>query len=399
MRLTARILLAGAVFLLVVAALSTVIPAPTRTLLPLSVGAPELSPILLLVAGAVIILSPLAGKRMKRVLVILAVASGLGLTRPLVEAFQIGRTLDARLIEGLRLGPPTVGENTGSMREDTGSMREAPLRLWDAVRGVAITPEPLVADDVFASPGGVALTVRSYRPASGANHPIVVQIYGGAWQRGAPADDPHLARYLAAHGYLVYAVDYRHAPAWHWPAQLDDLRLAMTWIEAHASAHAGDASHIAVLGRSAGAHLALMAAYSGLSSSIRGVVSLYGPVDLLRGYDEVPRPDPIGVRATLEALMGGPPLRMEEAYRQASPITFARRPQPPTLQITGARDHVVLPVFPASLDAALRQAGNRAVLIELPWADHAFDAIPSGPSAQIAIYAIERFLAETLGKR
>ena len=33
------------------------------------------------------------------------------------------------------------------------------------------------------------------------------------------------------------------------------------------------------------------------------------------------------------------------------------------------------------------------MLIELPWADHAFDAVPFGPGAQIALYATERFLA------
>ena len=50
-----------------------------------------------------------------------------------------------------------------------------------------------------------------------------------------PADDPVPARYLASRGYVVFAVDYRHAPAFRWPAQLDDLRQALRWIDEHAA--------------------------------------------------------------------------------------------------------------------------------------------------------------------
>jgi len=276
-------------------------------------------------------------------------------------------------------------------------MRPAPVRVDDLFTGIRISPEPIVTDTVFASPAGVPLTVRSYQPSAGSGHPVVVQIYGGGWQHGSPGDDPQPARYLASRGYVVFAVDYRHAPAFRWPAQLDDLTVAMRWVEEHAGKFGGDGARIVLLGRSAGAHLALMVAYRGVSASVRGVISLYGPVDLIRGYEEVPSPDPIRVRATLEAFIGGSPAGLEDAYRQASPITYASRPQPPTLQIVGARDHVVLPVFPASLDSSLRTAGNRSALIELPWADHAFDAVPFGPGAQIALYATERFLAATIG--
>ena len=40
----------------------------------------------------------------------------------------------------------------------------------------------------------------------------------------------------------------------------------------------------------------------------------------------------------------------------------------------------------------LAAAGNSVALIEIPWADHAFDAIPNGVSAQFALYYVERFL-------
>ena len=35
------------------------------------------------------------------------------------------------------------------------------------------------------------------------------------------------ARYFTARGYVVFAIDYRHAPRWRWPAQLEDVRAAL----------------------------------------------------------------------------------------------------------------------------------------------------------------------------
>ena len=43
---------------------------------------------------------------------------------------------------------------------------------------------------LFASPEGVSLTLDIYRPTASGVYPAIVQIYGGAWQRGAPGDEP-----------------------------------------------------------------------------------------------------------------------------------------------------------------------------------------------------------------
>ena len=66
---------------------------------------------------------------------------------------------------------------------------------------------------------------------------------------------------------------------------------------------------------------------------------------------------------------------------------------PPTLLIYGSRDHVVVPRFAARLDERLRAAGATSVLLEIPWAEHAYDAISFGPSAQLALFYAERFIA------
>ena len=83
---------------------------------------------------------------------------------------------------------------------------------------------------------------------------------------------------------------------------------------------------------------------------------------------------------------------MPDRYREASPITYVSRRLPPSLLIYGGRDHVVLPRFGAMLNDRLRAAGATSVLLTIPWAEHAFDAIPNGLSGQLSLYYTEQFL-------
>src|SRR2546425_2813036 len=103
-------------------------------------------------------------------------------------------------------------------------------------------------------------------------------------QRGAPGDNSAFDSYLATHGFVVFAIDYRHAPRWRWPAQLADVRAALEWIGRHGTEYGADPNRLAVLGRSSGAQLAMVASYARGGPPVRAVVSYYGPVDLVEGY-------------------------------------------------------------------------------------------------------------------
>ena len=68
----------------------------------------------------------------------------------------------------------------------------------------------------------------------------------------------------------MFAIDYRHAPRWRWTAQIEDVRNALAWIRSHGREHGADVTRMAIVGRSAGAHLALLAAYTPGASAGRG---------------------------------------------------------------------------------------------------------------------------------
>jgi acetyl esterase/lipase len=370
-----------------------VLPAPNRTLLPLGVGAPELSHWLIVCALAVGVLTLGAARRgpWGRVAFILAAAAAVLASMPLARVPFAVRRFDAKMRAALGddflRGVPPVRR---------AGMRSAPIVLADLFRGIDAGAARVTRDVPFAAPHGVRLTLDIYQPPPVGPHPAVVQIYGGAWQRGAPGDDAMFATYLAAHGYVVFAIDYRHAPEWRWPAQIEDVRAALAWIRGHAGDYDADASRLALLGRSAGAHLAMMAAFESGAPPVRGVVSYYGPVDLTDGYRNPPSPDPLDVRTIEEALLGGTPDEMPDRYREASPISYVTRRLPPSLLIYGSRDHVVLARFGARLDERLRAAGATSVFLEIPWAEHAFDKVPNGPSGQLSLYYTEQFLGWAL---
>jgi acetyl esterase/lipase len=367
------LLLAGAIALV---AVWIVVPAPRMFVLPLGVVAPEVSPILLvaaLVTLALTFLAPSSGlTTLARLLAVLAVVA---CARPLLQARSALREFD-RAFAALPAGPP-VRIRDVFMGLDTGEAR--------VTRGIE-----------FARPDGQALTMDVYRPRAGGRHPVLVQIYGGAWQRGQPGDDAAAATYLASRGWVVFGIDYRHAPRWQWPAQRDDVRAAMTWIRANGQRYDADTNRIALLGRSAGAQLALIAAFEDGAPHVDAVVGLYGPTDLAEGWRVPPRPDPLGVRGVLEAYLGGTPQRLAEAYRAASPVHLVSNTAPPTLLIYGARDHIVEARFGRALHERLRAAGATSILLELPWSEHAFDAVPFGLGGQISLRYAERFLSAIL---
>jgi acetyl esterase/lipase len=381
----ATILLLVAAVVLLFLSLWVLVPAPNMALLPLGVGVPELSPVLLVVALVLAALSLAAGNAIvPRAALLCALAAAVLLAIPL-----------ARVPATVRRFDEAIDPYLGAYRQPPGA-RSRPVMLRDLVRGITPGEARVVRDLAFASQAGVRLAANVYAPVAQGSHPTIVQIYGGAWQRGVPGDDEIFARYFAGRGYVVVTIDYRHAPQWQWPSQLEDVRAALVWVREHAEEYGGDPNRLVLIGRSAGAQLALVTAYTELSP-VAAVVSLYGPTDLSEGWRVPPRPDPLGVRPVLEAYLGGTPDQYPGPYREASAVTYVAERVPPTLLIYGGRDHIVAPRFGRELQASLRAAGAASVLLEIPWAEHAFDAVPNGLSGQIALYYTERFLAAMLG--
>jgi len=343
-----------------------VVPAAHSLLYPLAVGSPEVSPILL-AGGILLSVMSLRHRRRSRAARIALVFASIASLFSLVPVIQVPFTL---------------------------------VRFNRAMAQTTAEPATIVSDEVrvtrnvqFSKADGVPMSLDVYQPAATGTFPIIMQIYGGSWQTGRPTNQEWFSRHFAQRGYVVVAIDYRHAPEWKWPEQIVDVRTAMYWMSQEGARFSGDPSRVVLVGRSAGAQLAMRLAYQEGPSSIRGVVNYYGPVDLAEGWRHPPRPDPANVRGLLEAFIGGTPAHKPEHYRHASPITWVSNASAPTLSIYGTRDHIVEARFGRMLDAALRKAGATSVLLELPWSEHSFDTVPNGMGRHIALKYTDRFIA------
>ena len=367
-----------------------IIPAPTWTLLPLGVGAPEISPWLIVVNAIALTLATLFYKGWWSNLIIVGSLVGIVIASlPLVQFSAVNRSFEAEMERVLGVD---YLKDISHLQ-----LRPKPLRIIDVFRGISIADVRINRGIVFASPDGVELKLNTYRPLAAGKYPTLVIIYGGAWRTGDPNSYEQFSSYMAARGYTVIAIDYRHTPQYKFPTQLEDVETALLYIKTHARDLEVDLTKMAVLGRSAGGHLASLAAYKQHPViPFKAVISYYAPVNLANGYYDLPVPDPIDIQAVLNDFLGGSPEDEPKLYRQASLTTYVRERLPPSLLVYASRDHLVQAKFGRNLYDKLKATENPVIFLEIPWAEHAFDAVFFGVSNQLALYYTERFLASIL---
>lgn len=223
------------------------------------------------------------------------------------------------------------------------------------------------------------------------NAPLVVVIHGGSWSGGDQKQLPNLNWHLAQQGYAVAAITYRLSPAHRFPAAVDDVRTALTYLKAHAHELGFDSTRIVLLGRSAGGQLALITAYTSNDPAIKGAISFYGITDLRWGWDH---PSPKRVLDSPRVLLnylGGPPAERGAAYDSASAINFAATATR-TLLVHGGNDELASPHHSRLLARRLKAAGKRVEYLELPWSTHGCDCAFNGPCGQLSTRAVMRFL-------
>jgi len=366
----------------------TIMPLLWMWMIPAAIGGTELAP-LFLVVGLVVISLAWRRDAAQRRLRWWALGCGTWIIllsgRTLAQVPPTLAAADAAMTAGLvAAGQPSTEPALYPMCD--------PLTLLIGMR------TPAIAVDAGVELGfsdGVMLRGDVYRPPQAGIHPVVLVIHGGGWSGGDRSEGSTVSRALAAAGFLVVSSDYRLAPAHHFPAQLADVQVALRWIRTHAATLDGDPTRIALLGRSAGSQLALLTA-AVPDSGIAAVVAFYSPVDFVAGWRDPGWPDPLDARTVFREYLGGTLDELPERYREASPINHTNHPLPPVLLIYGGSDQLVQLRFGKRLTEQLRAGGTPTVLITIPWAEHAFDAIPHGLGGQLALHQVERFFNATL---
>lgn len=178
-----------------------------------------------------------------------------------------------------------------------------------------------------------------YLPAADGAVPVVVLVHGGFWQAGYGLDlMDDLAADVVARGWAAWNIEYRRVgqDGGGWPGTFKDVAAAVDHLTELSSGDASagrdargvagrlDLERVAVVGHSAGGHLAVWSAGRvGLPAGAPGagprvvpkaVVSQAGVLDLVAAAEQ-------GVGQTaVPDFMGAAPAAEPERYRLASPV-------------------------------------------------------------------------------
>ena len=188
--------------------------------------------------------------------------------------------------------------------------------------------------------------------------PTLLMIHGGAWFSGNKVHVAYHANYAAEQGYAVVAINYRLAPQFKFPAQLEDCRDALVWIAEHAQEYGFDPKRVGVYGYSAGAQLACLvgmgqnqrrdpAEEQAAIPRIRAIVAGGAPCE----FSWIP-----DGAETLAFWLGSSRDVNPDVYAAASPLEFVDANDPPVFLFHGTEDRIVPLLSPKKMEASLSEA-------------------------------------------
>jgi acetyl esterase/lipase len=279
---------------------------------------------------------------------------------------------------------------------------------------------------------GLQIQADVYRSAGDEVTPAILWIHGGALIFGSRnwLEPSQVEKYLDA-GFTVIAIDYRLAPQVKIDAIIEDLEDAYLWVRTQGPRlFRIDPDRIAVVGRSAGGYLTLMAGFR-LSPRPTALVSFYGYGDIAGAW--ISRPDPFynqrpvvsegearmavdgGVMADAGSMdrapfylhtrqlgiwqievVGSTPETDPGRFDALCPIRNVTLDYPPTLLLHGDQDTDVPHEQSVLMAAELERQGVPSELISLAGFGHVFDAEMEDRDVAAAFERVLSFLREYL---
>jgi len=302
---------------------------------------------------------------------------------PIVRAWWAAKSMKSDMSTTL-IGIPQSSSRVIFPADD-----RAPFSFWNLFKKQDSIPYQTLT---YVKYTDTSVTLDYYPSQIKGARPCVIVVHGGSWAGGDSKQLPELNSYLAQKGYNVAAINYRMAPKWQTPAPVEDIENTFAFLRQHSEELQIDTNKFVLLGRSAGAQIALLAAYTLHEPALKGVIDFYGPTDMVWGYSVPSNPLIMNSRKVMGQYVGGTYNQVPQKYFNCSPVEFVTKNSVPTLMIHGMNDVLVSPEHDRKLIKKLKPDGVKYYWLQLPWATHGFDYNLNGPGGQLSTYAVETFL-------
>lgn len=267
---------------------------------------------------------------------------------------------------------------------------ERPVEGGREVRDVVYYEGPGYDDDKHR--------LNLFIPPGEGPHPVIVFVHGGCWFFGDRIEftDPYtnLGRRFAGRGILTAIISYRLSPEHKHPAHIEDVAAAVAWTFANVQDYGGDPDRIFLMGHSAGAQLAALAAsdptwlgrHGIRPAQLAGVVGIAGPYDVHH----------LG-QSLLLGLMVLPAFGEDASvWRQVSPATHLSRARdqemPPFFVVWGDSDPEIIHRHSRWFVDALRRQQIPVETFEAPFRGHVSIITEAGDRGDPLGEVIERFV-------
>jgi len=226
-----------------------------------------------------------------------------------------------------------------------------------------------------------------YVPSNAKNPlPLVIWIHGGAWMLNDKYADmsymKHTVKAFIDSGYALASIDYRYSTEAVFPAQIQDCNQAVEYIYQHAEQYKIDKHRMALIGFSAGGHLASLLALSANNNitsfykdgkkpsfKIKSVLDFYGPSDFV-ALGAMPVAENKDPKNPVVLLLGAFPIERPDLAKAASPVTYVDKDDPPFLIVQGEKDESVPYTQSVLLNSFLKVNAVKTDLIIVPGAPH-----------------------------
>ena len=226
------------------------------------------------------------------------------------------------------------------------------------------------------------LTMDIFRPATKEKTPAIIFVPGGWWLTSPKDAGTKIAMKLAAEGFAVASIEYRHIVEANYIDIIGDVKAAVRYIRAHADEFNIDKNKIAIMGASAGGYLSTMVGVTGgikkfdfgenlnQSSEVQAVIDIFGPSDLTKiaadysdDMQKIYNSASGGSSLLVNGMggyknnKGGSILDTPETAKDSNPITYINKNTPPFLIFHGNADKTISPSQSKILYDALTEKG------------------------------------------